>query len=149
MTYPQAYIPSYNTAVPAQQAYYGQPGGYGQGGYPGFNYGTHAPTGNIPQGSRGPQGPQVPTMPVPPPPPQVTGSGAAAAYGGGGAAPTPVPVKPAAPAARRILRIENPDTHEVLNLAQIAASQKPETPKKDTKAAVDEQVSFCFNVFFP
>lgn len=154
VAYPQAYM-LYNPSVSTQQYF---AGGFGQAGqYPGFNYGTPPQSGNMPTGPRGPQ--PVPSMPVPPPPPQVSGGGAsggAAAHGSYGNAPSsPLPARtgnaatPPPARVRKILRIENPETHEVLNLADIAASKKPEAssgesaaaPAHKDESAVDEKVS--------
>lgn len=145
VAYPQAYM-LYNPTVSTQQYF---AGGFGQSGqYPGFNYGTLPQGGNIPTGPRGAQ--PVPSMPVPPPPPQVSSgggaSGGAAAHGSYGNAPSsPLPARtgtsatPPPARVRKILRIENPETHEVLNLADIAASKKPEASGGESAAAPAEK----------
>jgi len=154
VAYPQAYM-LYNPSVSTQQYF---AGGFGQSGqYPGFNYGTSPQGGNMPTGPRGP--PPVPSMPAPPPPPQVSSgggaSGGAAAPASYGTAPSsPLPAKtgsaarPPAARVRKILRIENPETHEVLNLADIAASKKPEEASASGEesaaapAEADESVAY-------
>ena len=125
VAYPQAYM-LYNPSVGTQQYF---AGGFGQPGqYPGFQYGTSPQGQGVP--THGPQQP-VGNMPVPPPPPQASGNGPhGTPYG---STPTsPMPPKgsaPAPPRQKKILRIENPDTHEVLNLSDIKqATSKPTTP---------------------
>lgn len=164
VAYPQAYM-LYNPSVSTQQYF---AGGFGQAGqYPGFNYGSPAQGGNMPTGPHGPQSP-VQSMPAPPPPPQVSsssgGASAAASHGSYGNAPSsPLPARPGTgstpPPARekKILRIENPETHEVLNLADIAASKKPAekpvsgesaAPAQKEKAAEDDKVSRLYRITF-
>jgi hypothetical protein len=159
VAYPQAYM-LYNPSVSTQQYF---AGGFGQAGqYPGFTYGSPAQGGNMPTGSHGPQ-PPVQSMPVPPPPPQVSSSGAssgAATHGSYGNTPSsPLPARagtastPPPARVRKILRIENPETHEVLNLADIAASKKAEAGGEESaptaaapkdQSAVDEKVNTFF-----
>ena len=122
----------------------------------------------MPTGPHGPQ-PPVQSMPAPPPPPQVSsssggGASAAASHGSYGNAPSsPLPARSgtsSTPPARekKILRIENPETHEVLNLADIAASKKPAekpvtsgesaAPAPKEQAAEDDKVSGLYRIIF-
>lgn len=156
--YPQAYMLAYNPAAPPQQYY--AAGGFAQGQYPGYNFGSPVQgVGAIGPGAHGGlsiQGMQNMQMP------QQPGAGAGAPharYGGGMAPPAPasMPNKtstaPNPPPVRqkKILRIEDPNTHEVLDLAGIQADRKkavdvpkeaaavtPEAPKEEVPVVTPE-----------
>lgn len=122
---------------PTAQGYYGGNFGAGQQ-YPApYAYGNQMQTPGVPATPQG-QAP-VQTSQAPPTSAHVSPYGSQ---------PTsPLPARPAAaqpPPARqkKILRIENPDTHEVLNLAAISEVTKQEKEKekeKEKKAAAAEK----------
>lgn len=124
--YPQAYMLAYNPSAAAGSQSYYTGGSFGQGQYGAYNYGTTVPGpalgGNIPevQNMQMASLPQTSTYM----PNQSTAS----------KPPQPTPV---VQRQKRILRIENPDTHEVLDLAGIRADTDTKKTVPKDEAATD------------
>jgi hypothetical protein len=143
--YPQAFMLAYNPAAAAGPQSYYTGSGFGQGQYGAYNYGATLPgptmggnlseVPNVQIGTHPPTSTYIPNQSTPIKATQ----------------PTPVVQR-----QKKILRIENPDTHEVLDLAGIRADTdtKKTSLKSDVVAETVQEsevrfwLKYCIDFFF-